>query len=99
MSNINIDFTSACGKFDEMINDSLLVSVEETISSEGSHSTDGEIREPFEKLNHTNTKPAILSLITPYSEKYIPKPCLNVFPKHLNHFKSHHIFSCHNMNC
>ena len=80
----NIDFTSACGKkrkFDEMIeDDSLLVSVEETICS---RPTDGEMRELFEKLSLAGTKPAILSLIAPYSETYIPKSFLNVFPKPL----------------
>ena len=83
----NIDFTSACGKkrkFDEMIeDDSLLWSFEETMSSEGSPPTDGEMGELFEKLSLTGTKPVILSLIAPYSDKYVPKSSLDVFPKPL----------------
>ena len=80
-------------KFDKRYSD--VVSLEETIVSEGSHPTDGEMRELFEKLSLTGTKPAILSFIALYSEKYIPKSSLDVFPKPL---KSHHISSCLTMN-
>ena len=83
----NIDFTSACGKkrkFDEMIeDDSPPGSLEETMSSEGRPPTDGEMGELFEKLSLSGTKPAILSLVSPYSDKYIPKSSLDVLPKPL----------------
>ena len=39
--------------------------------------------ELFEKLSLTGTKPAILSLITPYFDKYVSKSSLDVFPKPL----------------
>ena len=37
----------------------------------------------LEKLSLTGTKTAILSLVAPYSDKYIPKSSLDVFPKPL----------------
>ena len=37
--------------------------------------------ELFEKLSLTGTKPAILSLKAPYSDKYVPKSSLDVFLK------------------
>ena len=83
----DIDFTSACGKkrkFDEMIeDDSLQSSFDETTSSQGCPPTDSEMGELFEKLSLTGTKPAILSLVAPYSDKYVPKSSLDVFPKPL----------------
>ena len=45
--------------------------------------TDGEMGELFEKLSFTGTKPAIVSLIAPYSDQYVPKASLDVFPKPL----------------
>ena len=83
----NIDFTSAYGKkrkFDEMIeDDSPLGSFQETMSTVGNPPTDDEMGELFEKLSLTGTKQAILSLIAPYSDQYVPKSSLHVFPKPL----------------
>ena len=83
----NIDFTSAYGKkrkFDEMIeDDSPLGSFQETMFIVGNPPTDDEMGELFEKLSLTGTKQAILSLIAPYSDQYVPKSSLDVFPKSL----------------
>ena len=80
-------------------NDSLRSSFDETTSSQGCPPTDSEMGELFEKLSLTGTKPAILSLVAPYSDKYVPKSSLDVFPKPLNVFNNHRIFSCHTMSC
>ena len=38
----------------------------------------------FKNLSTCCTKPAILSLIPPYSDNYVPKSAMDVFPKPLN---------------
>ena len=54
------------------------------MSSQGCPPTDSEMEELLlEKLSLKGTKPAILSLVAPYSDKYVPKSSLDVFPKPL----------------
>ena len=45
--------------------------------------TDNEISQFIEALSVAGTKPAILSLISPYSDEYVPKSLLSTFPKPL----------------
>ena len=48
-------------------------SSDETMSSQGCPPTDSEMGELlFEKLSLTGTKPAIFSLVAPYSDKHVP---------------------------
>ena len=43
--------------------------------------TDEEMSQLYEALNVAGTKPAILSLIDPYSDKYVPISSLSTYPK------------------
>ena len=46
--------------------------------------TNEEMEILFKNLSTCYTKPAILSLIPPYSDNYVPKSAMDVFPKPLN---------------
>ena len=88
------DFTSAEGlkrKHDEIVSASQTTAssqstVTPTTTGEGETSkhilkpTDAELNVFFESLSMAGTKPAILSLIPKYSDKYIPKTSLPEFP-------------------
>ena len=88
------DFTSAeglKGKHDEIISASQTIAssqstVTPTTTGEGEISkyilkpTDAELNLLFESLSMAGTKPAILSLIPKYSDKYIPKTSLPEYP-------------------
>ena len=85
-----IEDDSLQSSFDETVSsqgcpddNSLQNSFDKTVSSQGCPPTDSEMGELFEKLSLTGTKPAILSLITPYFDKYVSKSSLDVFPKPL----------------
>ena len=57
------------------------------MSSQGCPPTDSETGELFKKLSLTGTKPAIFSVVAPYSDKYVPKSSLDMFPKPLKCFQ------------
>lgn len=94
----DIDFTSARGlkrKLDEVIDDAdvpateevEILTTEEAKVSAISKPTDEEMQLLFKNLNTAvsgDTKPAILSLVEPYSEKFIPKSSMDSFPKPLS---------------
>ena len=84
----DIDFSSARGKkrkLDEMmeIDDPPEFSCDLVTVSQGASPTDLEMKLLFEKLNLAGTKPAILSLIPPYSDEYVPKSSGDILPKPL----------------
>ena len=54
-----------------------------TVSQHDTSPTDLEMKLLFEKLSLAVTKPAILSLIPPYSDKYVPKSSGDILPKPL----------------
>ena len=86
-------------KFDEMIEESVssLGDKDDSLSTDSPVSTseeilprysvpqptDEEMSQLFQALSLTETKPAILSLIDPYSDEYVPKSSLTTFPKPL----------------
>ena len=84
----DIDFSSARGKkrkLDEMmeIDDPAEFPCDLVTVSQGASPTDLEMKLLFEKLNLAGTKPAILSLIPPYSDEYVPKSSGDILPKPL----------------
>ena len=88
----NIDFTSARGlkrKLDGAINNSEssgLSKEESAIHTTVSQveSTSEELDLFFKDISMQGTSPAVLSLVTPYSDKFIPKSTSAGFPKPLN---------------
>ena len=53
------------------------------VSRSGTLPTDTEMEQFFNNLSLCDTKPAILSLVPPHSDSYIPKASLSNFPKPL----------------
>ena len=81
----DIDFTSARGKkrkLDETLEGSETNS-DRPVSKSGTLPTDTEMEHFFNNLSLCDTKPAILSLVPPHSDRYIPKASLSNFPKPL----------------
>lgn len=84
-----IDFTSAKGKktkLNEVIEDSSLAFQKEASGSASQMSvscSEEDKRSLFKMLSESGTKPAILSLISGYSDSYVPKTSLPEFPEPL----------------
>ena len=81
----DIDFTSSKGKkhkLDELINGNS--PNQGTISSKSTVTPSNEDYESlYENLSKSGTKPAILSILSEYSDPYIPKRMLSPFPQSL----------------
>ena len=81
----DIDFTSARGKkrkLDEMLeSDKIITKVQ--VSTDDTTPTDDDMELLFKNLSLCGTTPAVLSLISEYSDKYIPKTSLPNFPQPL----------------
>jgi len=85
----NIDFTSALGKKRKL--DQIIDAVEPSTSkcskiysAMGKKPTESEMANFFDSLSKCKTKPAVLSVVPVFSEKYVPKSSLVTFPKPLN---------------
>ena len=85
----NIDFTSALGKKRKL--DQIIDATEPSTSkcskiypATGKKPTESEMANLFDPLSKCKTKPAVLSVIPVFSEKYVPKSSLIIFPKPLN---------------
>jgi len=87
-----IDFTSASRKkrkLDEMIDESVgendpAEPTSDSCLKDCIPSTDDELDQLFDAMSLAGTRPAILSLVDPYSDNYVPKSSQSVFPKPLN---------------
>ena len=85
----DIDFSSAQGKkrkLDEMMEITDVPECPTDVATVSQHDTspnDLEMKLLFEKLSLAGMKPAILSLIPPYSDKYVPKSSGDILPKPL----------------
>ena len=88
----DLDFTSALGKkrkLDQIIDST--TSVEAGMSkcskmypAPGEKPTEAEMADFFDSLSKCCTKPAVLSVVPTFSEKYVPKSSLVTFPKPLS---------------
>ena len=86
----DIDFTSAKGKkrkLDDMIDGNEKQMDDPKVSVRGKKSTESELAMLFENLSCGGTKPAILSLVSKFSDLYVPKSSCADFPQPLNLLK------------
>ena len=86
----DIDFTLARGKkrkLDDMLEGSE-ASSDEAVSKSGTSPTDAEMEQFFNNLSLCGTKPAILSLVSPHSDTYVPKVSLPTFPQPLTSLRN-----------
>ena len=58
-------------------------SSDEAVSKSGTSPTDAEMEQFFNNFSLCGTKPAILSLVSPHSDTYVPKVSLPTFPQPL----------------
>ena len=88
----DIDFTSARGKkrkLNEILEGTQTSSdTPGPISKSGTSPTDTELEQFFSNLSLCDTKPAILSLVPPHSDRYVPKVSLANFPQPMTSLRS-----------
>jgi len=86
----DIDFTSARGKKRKL--DEMIVDGEDNsnapVSKGGKLPTDTEMEQFFNNLSLCGTKPAVLSLVSPHSDVYVPKISLPTFPQPLTSLRN-----------
>ena len=63
-------------------------SSDEAVSKSGTSPTDAEMEQFFNNLSLCGTKPAILSLVSPHSDTYVPKVSLPTFPQPLTSLRN-----------
>ena len=86
----DIDFTSAKGKkrkLDEIIDGNEQQRDDPKVHIRGKKSTESELALLFENLSCGGTKPGILSLVSKFSDSYVPKSLCSDFPQPLNSLK------------
>ena len=69
---------------DKLVNEN--DSTEPTLDSCLKHcvpSTNEELSQLFHAMSHAGTQPAVLSIVDPYSDNYVPNSSQSVFPKPL----------------
>ena len=88
----DLDFTSALGKkrkLDQIIDSTTSVEAGTSKCSKmypatGKKPTEAEMADFFDSLSKCCTKPAVLSVVPTFSDKYVPKSSLVTFPKPLS---------------
>ena len=86
----DIDFTSPSTlrkKIDKRVVDNGNPKIQERKTySKANYASNEKVSEFCKSLNVCKSKPAILSIVSPYDEKYVPQTMTEVFPKMLSDF-------------